>query len=192
MIQRTTIDNIRDIVIGVFVGVASVAIGIAIGISFANVDKQKHIAYIKPINYICFDGVPEQYKDRMAEAISAWDKSLHNYYSFIPAFNNEFSCDYTIKVTNETHESNSSALGWANLGGKIVYLKQGRYEFDPGAVVLHELGHAIGGCSHYPGTIMNDRVYSIQRGTELCVDHITALQAAAYNHIDIDRLYWCE
>lgn len=147
--------------------------------------------------FVCVNGVPETLHDRIAEAINSWNKALGNWRHFKPVFDENISCAYLIhEVPNDLNQINGpipnspDAVAFATLGGREISLRKGYYEYDVGAIVLHEFGHVLG-AQHVPNTTMDPTVLKIQKNVELCPDIYTVSQVAAWNKLNLETLSWC-
>ena len=138
------------------------------------------------LNVVCLD-VNEKSKPEIIRAIDVWNDALQNWVKFLPT--EEFSgsaCDILITEVESSNEP--LALAWASkVGGDVIYLVRGKYEFDAFGIVLHEIGHALG-AQHVNGTLMN-KVYD--KKMYECPDAITIAQVAAWNKVSLDILKWC-
>jgi hypothetical protein len=138
------------------------------------------------LNVICLD-VNEKSKPDIIRAIDTWNNALQNWVTFLHTEEmSGASCD--VLITEVETSDDPLALAWTSkVGGNVVYLIKGKYEFDAFGVVLHEMGHVLG-AQHVHGTLMNKtydkKLYS-------CPDAITVAQVAAWNKVSLDILRWC-
>lgn len=144
---------------------------------------------VSPVTqYVCVD-VPNAQLPAVKEGVKAWSKSLAQWKVLEVVTDDSLGirCDYLIQETTDTCPSNDSAVAWASdIGGHLIFLTKSRYERDPTAIVLHEMGHVLG-AQHVAGTIMNESY--IPNST--CPDVVTVAQVAAWNHVNLSLLSWC-
>lgn len=128
-------------------------------------------------------------KKQLNNAVSFWDKSLHQWKRII--LSEDYSgCGLDVVVTTIPSKEHPSALAWADeIGGKKIFILKStiQQKYDLAAIMQHELGH-IFGAQHIDGTLMNS--YFDVRYMN-CPDVVTIAQVAAYNKINLDLLSWC-
>lgn len=138
------------------------------------------------LNVVCLD-VQNISKPEITRAINTWNDSLQNWIKFLPT--EEIlagSCDILITETDTSDDP--LALAWASkVGGNVIYLVRGKYEFDSYGIVMHEIGHALG-AQHVNGTLMNA---TYNKKLYQCPDAVTVAQIAAWNKVSLDILKWC-
>lgn len=136
--------------------------------------------------YVCVQ-LPNAERAEAFKAIELWDEAIGTWkhLSAIESADNA-GCAYSII---ETTNSREGAMAWTEtIGGRRIWLTIGRYEYATLGIVLHEMGHALG-AQHVDGTLMNP-VYS--KLEMQCPDRDTVEQVAAWNHVNLDMLSWCQ
>lgn len=139
--------------------------------------------------YVCLN-LPEKQHDAAKSAVLNWDAAIGNWKHLIPVAvsHDESWCNIYVHETYFSHNSNVLALAWASsIGGREIFMKQGRYEIDTQGILQHEIGHALG-AQHVDGTLMNP---TWDRGAFVCPDVTTVAQIAARHDINLETLSWC-
>jgi len=145
------------------------------------------------IERFCID-VPPSSVMKVEGALTAWDHALHQWkHVYAIDVHREASavksCNHWIRETLVADiPVNEGAIAWTTGTYGDVYLRKGRYEFDPTGIVLHEVGHVFG-AQHVAGTLMNTTYWD--KGAYTCPDKVTVVQIAGWNRVNPKLLCWC-
>ena len=138
---------------------------------------------------VCID-LSETYIDGAVEAVKQWDEVLRNWrrLSFTIGNVTDDRCQLTIQETDDYHHNDPSSIAWTDtIGGRHIYIRKNvKSKFEMQNTVLHELGHAFG-AQHVPKTLMS----RVQIPMTQCPDVTTVAQVAAWNHLNLNALSWC-
>jgi hypothetical protein len=137
-------------------------------------------AQLHAVRNICLD-VPADVKPAMVRAVAQWDLALNGK---LLLRTDQGACDFTVAEAATGCRPNALACTNA-LGGSVITMIRGSYERQPGNILAHELGHALG-AQHFEGTLM-----AVAGAPQDCPDQTTMAQVASYQHWNLAELRWC-
>lgn len=149
------------------------------------VPKSNDISFKQDV-YVCVDdNIKDEHFAEIQRAYNTLNRSLERWKKFSAI--RYGNCSYSIQSTNNLNPENPLALAWTKIGGRDIYLVNGRYEKNIYEITIHEMAHCLG-AQHINNTLMHP---SYNKHLMQCVDVTTVAQIAAYNRVSIDLLAWC-